>query len=365
MKPGIPGNETQRLEALRRYKVLDTLAEQAFDDITQLAAHISQTPMALVSLVDKDRQWFKSRVGVSASETPRDIAFCAHAILTPDTPMIVPDATADRRFANNPLVAGDLGVRFYLGVPLVTPDGLAIGTLCVVDREARTPTPRQVELMQALARQVVTQLELRRRIAEVEQAANEREAHLARLERYQIELEAANTELKEAGWTDALTGIRNRAAFDRRLGEEVYRFDRYRSPLSLLMIDVDHFKEYNDEFGHQAGDMALKQVAEILRNVSRPSDYVARYGGEEFAVILAGTSDDGASVAAERLRQAVENAVFPHRAITISVGVATLAAKGGHSAALIAAADGALYAAKQAGRNRVEQAAPGQTAAAR
>lgn len=356
MKPDLPRDETQRLKALHRYGVLDTLAEQAYDDITKLAAHISETPIALVSLVDENRQWFKSKVGIAATETPRDVAFCAHAILTPDEPLIVPDATADERFADNPLVTGDLGVRFYLGVPLVTPDGFAIGTLCVIDRKPRQPTPRQVELMEALARQVVTQLELNRHITDVEQAANDREEYLAQLERYQHELEDANTELREAGRTDALTGIRNRAAFDRRLVEEVYRSNRFQSPLSLLMIDVDHFKEYNDAFGHPAGDEALRQLSQIMNNTSRPSDYVARYGGEEFTVLLAATNSHGACIAAERLRHSVESAQFPYRQLTISVGVATLAAKTGHPAELVAAADEALYAAKAAGRNRVEQA---------
>ncbi len=357
MTPDLPPDESQRIKALRRYGVLDTVAEQAYDDIAKLAAYISGTPIALVSLVDAQRQWFKSKVGITATETPRDVAFCAHAILTPDEPMVVPDATADERFAHNPLVTGDLGVRFYLGVPLVTPDGFAIGTLCVIDRKPREPTPQQIEMMKALARQVVTQLELNRHIAEVELAATDREMYLGQLERYQHELEEANAELREMGRTDALTGARNRAAFDRRLGEEVYRSHRYKSPLSLLMIDVDHFKEYNDAFGHPAGDEALKQLTEILTNTSRPTDYVARYGGEEFTVLLAATSGDGAYVAASRLRHAVESAQFPYRQLTISIGVATLEPKVGNPKSLIAAADGALYAAKAAGRNRVERAA--------
>lgn len=358
MKPGIPGNETQRLKALRSYEILDTLAEQAYDDITKLAAHLAATPIALISLVDEQRQWFKSKIGVTASETPRDVAFCAHAILTPDHPLVVEDATVDPRFADNPLVTGEMGVRFYMGVPLVTPEGHAIGTLCVVDRKAREPTRQQLELMEALARQVVTQLELRRHIAELQQLSGEREAYTAQLERYQLELEDANAELRKAGRTDVVTGLRNRAAFDGRIGEEVDRARRYGTSLSLLMIDVDRFKEYNDEFGHPAGDEVLRLLGEILQNASRPSDYVARYGGEEFSVLLAETSADGACVAAERLRQAVEGSTFPCRPVTISIGVATLEEGQADPEQLVAAADAALYAAKEAGRNRVEQAPP-------
>jgi PAS domain S-box-containing protein len=167
--PPKPGNESQRLAALRQYEILDTLPEQSLDDLTLLAAHICHIPIALISLVDENRQWFKSNIGMPASETPRDISFCGHAILQPDL-FIVPDAILDERFAHNPMVVGDPHVRFYAGAPLLAPDGHAIGALCVMDRSPRQLTADQLEALRVLSRQVMSQLELRRHIEEQHRA---------------------------------------------------------------------------------------------------------------------------------------------------------------------------------------------------
>lgn len=165
MKAPLPPNEAQRLKTLRGYDVLDTPPEPAFDDLTLLAAQICQVPIAVVSLVDEKRQWFKSIIGLSATETSRDVAFCAHAIFNPDDLLEVRDAQLDLRFSDNPLVITDPHIRFYAGAPLVAPDGVALGTLCVIDRVPRVLSDEQKASLRALSRTVISQLELRRTLA--------------------------------------------------------------------------------------------------------------------------------------------------------------------------------------------------------
>jgi anti-sigma regulatory factor (Ser/Thr protein kinase) len=188
-------NEPARLAALHRYRILDTAPERAFDDLTMLASHICGTPMALITLVDADRQWFKSRIGITPSETSRTISFCAHAIKQGDL-FIIPDARKDERLRDNPLVTGDPHIRFYAGAPLVTPDGHALGTLCVVDRVTRTLTPRQIEALDALRRQVESQLELRRHVFDLEQAVAERDRAQAQQTKLIGELRAAHDSVR-------------------------------------------------------------------------------------------------------------------------------------------------------------------------
>ncbi len=157
----LPSNEVERLAVLKEYHILDSGTEQSYDDIVGLAAHICKVPMAMISLVDEVRQWFKSRLGVDQQQTPREVAFCAHAILE-NEPFMVRDAAKDRRFADSGLVTGEPHIRFYAGIPLINPEGLALGTLCVVDRQPRRLSAEQLKALQALSRQVMALLELRR-----------------------------------------------------------------------------------------------------------------------------------------------------------------------------------------------------------
>ncbi|MDB9312547.1 adenylate/guanylate cyclase domain-containing protein [Spirulina sp. CS-785/01] len=170
----LPQKEEQRQQNLDSYNILDTLPEGDFDDITTLASQICGTKIALISLLDRDRQWFKSKQGLDADETPRDWAFCAHAILNPDEVLVVPNARKDKRFARNPLVLGDPNIQFYAGAPLVTPEGHALGTLCAIDQKPHKLSPEQVNALQALSRQVMGQMELRRNIRNLETEVNRR-----------------------------------------------------------------------------------------------------------------------------------------------------------------------------------------------
>ncbi len=598
-----PAREADRLNALRRLAVLDTPPETDFDDITRLLAAICGVPIALVSLIDRDRQWFKSKVGLDATETHRDVAFCSHAILG-DELFEVPDAAADPRFCDNALVTGEPKIRFYAGHPLTTPEGFNLGTLCAIDRVPRELTPLQRDALAVLARQVVAQLLLRRRAndlavqlaernrieadlrAEKERfqafmdhgpamafmknadgrfvyvnepltrkfglseadwlgktdadlwgdeiarplreidlrvlaggdvlkqletvptpdgssshwqsykfpltdaggqrflagmavdVTAEKKAELAlrtseakfrstvdrlaegvfivdpttgryvdansavltmlgytaaeffeldplsletpgaiagNLERMRVslertgrcdlgrkhlrrkdgtvipvevkvsvvpdggaglhalivrdmteqlefenrllesreELEAANAKLWALSATDALTGLQNRRSFDARLNQCYGASRRNGRPLSLLLLDVDHFKSFNDTYGHQAGDDVLRIVARALRDCVRTTDVLARYGGEEFVVILPDTDEDGAVALAERCRRAVAAENWTQRPVTVSIGASTLADATGDAAALVREADEALYRSKESGRNRV------------
>jgi signal transduction histidine kinase len=207
----LPENEERRLEALSAHAILDTLPEQAFDDVTQLASFICGTPIALVSLVDRDRQWFKSKVGLEAAETPRDVAFCAHAILQ-DNIFVVPDAHQDVRFHDNPLVTGGPRVRFYAGTPLKSVSGHSLGTLCLIDHQPRQLTDQQADVLRRLGRQVEAQLQLRLRVKELErleaESRSQRDA-LSRVQRQKDEL----VQLVMRDFHAPLTAIQSNASY--------------------------------------------------------------------------------------------------------------------------------------------------------
>jgi two-component system NtrC family sensor kinase len=184
----MPAPDQDRVAALQKYAILDTEPERAFDDLTLLASHVCKTPIALISLVDEDRQWFKSKIGIDASETPRDIAFCSTAIQQSEV-MVIPDTLQDERFRDNPMVVAEPKIRFYAGAPLINEEGYALGTLCVVDRAPREFAPEQKEALQALGRLVLAQLEFRRNLQLLKealtdrtQAEHERERELVKLQ---------------------------------------------------------------------------------------------------------------------------------------------------------------------------------------
>lgn len=348
MIPPLPADEEARLKNLASYDILDTLPEQAYDDIVRLATIICGTATGFISMVARDRQWFKATLGLDVAETPRDISFCAYALSNPDQVMTVEDARADSRFADNPLVTGAPQIRFYAGAPLVTPENHVVGTLCVIDQVPRGLSQVQREALTALSRQVVAQLELRRQLKELQDSERRLEAALARLE--------------VLSSTDSLTGLYNRRALDGQLETEFERAQRYNLDLSFLMIDVDRFKQFNDRFGHPAGDDMLRQVGSCLQNNARAPDFVARYGGEEFSIILPNTGREAALAIADRFRHLVATLPAP-TPMTISIGISSLPAAApevvrmADPQALVTAADAALYQAKKDGRNCSRQAA--------
>lgn len=313
-------DEQGRLAALARYDILDTPSEGAFDTITNLVRTALGVPMAAVSFIASDRQWFKSHPGIDMEETAREFAFCDHTIRD-ITPMIVSDTAADSRFSDNPLVTGDPQISAYAGVPLRTPDGYSIGSLCAIDTRTRIFEPGQIELLQGLAAVVVEQLELRN-LAE----------------------------------RDSLTGALTRRAFVAEIDKKIALFARRQRPASIAMFDIDHFKSVNDGHGHAAGDRVIKAVVDLCSTLKRPSDTLGRLGGEEFALLLPETDEADAIKSAQRFCDAIAGLAIPQHpliSVTASFGVAEIAPDRMTSVLWLTAADTALYDAKRSGRNRV------------
>lgn len=335
-----PAYEEQRLTALAGYEILDTPEDAAFDEIAEVASLICEAPIAVINFVDRDRQWFKSVKGLGVRETPLDISICAHAILQPGL-FVVPDTTLDARFINNPLVTGEPYLRFYAGALLESHDGYPLGTLCVLDYHPRELTERQRFALQALANQVMAHMELMK--------SHREQARLI------AALQTARKELTRQAATDPLTGLFNRRAFQRRLAQELALIQRGAPPAALLMIDLDHFKDINDELGHQAGDDVLVGFAALCREQFRESDVIGRWGGEEFVVLMPNTETAAANCAAQRLHEQLSRTVLleagdaPGR-VTVSIGICSLR-EGCHASERLKAVDQQLYRAKAQGRN--------------
>ncbi|HFQ5107446.1 TPA: diguanylate cyclase [Vibrio vulnificus] len=268
--PEKPDNEPQRIADLHSLNILDTAAEERFDRVTRIARRLFDVPIALVSLVDEDRQWFKSCFGLDVSETPRDISFCGHAILGADT-LIVEDASQDARFADNPLVTGEPHIRFYAGVPLMFEHSSSLGTLCIIDTKPRTLNEDERLDLIDLAK-----------MAERELAAT-----------YSASI-------------DDLTQISNRRGFMTLAKKSMAYCEVGDYPYSIAYLDLNGFKPINDQFGHQEGDRALKAFADTMKKSFRESDIFARLGGDEFVVFMSGASRSVAQIAIQRFTEALQ-----------------------------------------------------------
>jgi len=348
----LPFDEAARLASLRDLGILYTPAEERFDRVTRLACRLLDVPLSVVTLIDADAQWFKSRQGMGDRANPRTVSFCAHAILGEDT-MVVPDALLDPRFADNPLVTGEPFIRFYAGHP-VAANGSRVGTLCALDHRPRAIAPADLEVLRDLAAWV------------------ENELHVTALSAAQRELISERDALRRRVMLDPLTHLWNRGAIADVLERELARAARAGEEVSVVLADLDRFKAINDSRGHAAGDAALLEAARRMRGAVRAYDAIGRYGGEEFLVVLSHCGTGAAAAIAETIRHrlAERPVQLPgggELAMTASLGVATAepAAVAGAradpaaaAAALVHAADEALYRAKAAGRDRVE-VAPG------
>ena len=313
--PGKPANEAARIDALHGLN-LDSAPEERFDRLTRLAKRLFNVPIALVTLVDKDRQWFKSCVGLDVSETSRDVSFCGHAILQNEL-MLVPDALEDLRFHDNPLVTGAPNIRFYAGYPLTVPDGNKMGTLCLIDTKPRNLDDEERALLRDLAEMAEQEL----------------------------------TAVQMASM-DELTLLSNRRGFKQLAQHALDACARLNRPATLLFFDLNDFKQINDLYGHAEGDSALKTFADVLRIAFRESDVVGRLGGDEFVALLTGSSHVETTAIMARLKEILDerNAMLQRGyEIRFSVGQIEYDAQRHETVdSLLADADGAMYAHKQA-----------------
>jgi diguanylate cyclase (GGDEF)-like protein len=282
----LTNNETERLVALKRYSIIDTAPEESFDRIVRLAMVVLQTPIAMVSLIDEDRQWFKSRQGLNEAEMPRSTSFCALTIAQ-DGPLIVADALEHPLFKNNPMVQGAPHVRFYVGVPLRTHDGHNIGTVCAFDTHPRALSTDQVNGFRDLARLAVDEIELR-----------------------------------QIATTDSLTGTLTRRGFEIEIAHEMNRIHRYQSDFSMIAVEIEEFEPGDIRCGHAPGDLVLQTAGALIIKALRTVDFVGRVDGARFVIALPETGFGGAQVVADRMRRKFAETVMPlgvHARVTLGI----------------------------------------------
>ncbi|MBU2676764.1 MAG: sensor domain-containing diguanylate cyclase [Gammaproteobacteria bacterium] len=265
LKPPKPGDETARLMSLHSLHILDTPSEDRYDRITKMAKRLFGVEICLVSLVDSERQWFKSKQGLDVCETSREVSFCGHAILKEDV-LVVTDAAADIRFADNPLVAGEPHIRFYAGCPIKDPSGFRVGTFCIIDSKPRTMSGDEIEILVDMAAMVEDEIRVSSQVT-----------------------------------IDDLTQVANRRGFHMIADHLLSLCRRTGNSAELAFFDLDGFKAVNDDHGHAAGDDLLKYFAELLVKCFRKADAVGRVGGDEFVVLLSNSSG-GSHAALQRLR---------------------------------------------------------------
>lgn len=344
--------ERGRLAALDALEILDTPAEAAYDDIAMLAQTLCDAPLAMVALIDAERQWFKARIGTTLDAIPRTGAACEHALRDPERVTQVVDATRDPCFREHPLVVEPPFMRFHACAPVVTGDGHVVGAVYVMDRRVRRLDAPQLQALQALARQVALLLELRAHRKRQEAEAAQRDRDVRRLIDARDALQRRNADLKQVALHDELTGLLNRAGLNRLRGKPEAMSQLAGGNYALAVMDLDLFKRVNDRHGHLAGDAALQAVARAVGASIRATDVAVRYGGEEFLLVFPRTPLGKAYEVAERIRDAVAACDLPFP-LTVSIGLAAGDPQCDTPETVFERADQALYRAKAAGRNRV------------
>lgn len=332
-----PHDEQQRQTALDELELLDTPAEHYLDTLVRLTREVFGVHTVLISLIDRNRQWFKARIGLDIEQTERDISFCGHAVAARQM-LVIEDAHLDARFADNPVVTGAPFIRFYAGQPLYSSNGQPIGTLCMLH-----PIPRKLSHTERLhLRDLGTLAEGYIQLRSVSQRAQKLRGDVDREQRRAL--------------LDPLTQLWNRAGLNQFYPREQDNAARNGMRLGVIFGDLDHFKQVNDQHGHGGGDQVLWQSARRMAAALRPEDLLVRLGGEEFVAVVTVKDAGELQLIAERIRKEIASTPMDlgerQHALTASFGTALLE-PGETQNAVLERADRALYQAKQQGRNRV------------
>lgn len=346
------GDERARQAALDEHDILDTAPEAAFDDLVELARMVCDAPVAAVSLVDGDRQWFKAEYGLAFSEMPRSASICSLAIEAPDDVFVAHDVLNALGLSHQVRDAEGRALRFYAAAPLRTSDGFALGTLCVLDHEPRELSAAQRSSLLALARQAQHVLELRRVAHLQRMQLQQRARDCASLEDECADLQRRHDDLSLKVDRDPLTGLLNRGALDRLRARPDAMQRLNAATYTLMLVDIDRFKQINDQHGHLLGDRALRAVAQAISGCIRESDIAVRYGGDEFLVVLPSTPTDRAFEVADRIRVACGELPLPFT-LGVSIGLASGDPQRDQPEQVFERADQSLYRAKSQGRNCV------------
>lgn len=319
----IPADESQRQRDLERLGVLNHPGDEHFERLVRLASTVLETPIALICLVDGDRQWFLAHHGIDSTETPRKMAFCAHTIAGDET-LVVPDARQDPRFCTNPLVIRDPKVRFYAGTPLQSRDGHNLGTLCVIDRQPRHFSTSQVRLLEDLAQLVLRELELRRLTT-----------------------------------IHPLSALPTRPSFLEQAEPELLRARQTGENLAVLALQLDHFDQIKNRWGLQASDRVVVDVAALLRSQQCKQDLVGQIGDQEFAVLMVNVDLATAMERAEAVRTGISElrgdfSASGHK-LTASGGLTLLAPADSQPLDALLRAEQALFLAQGNGQNQISE----------